>query len=63
MKNLYEPGAVRWKRWHCKGDVRLHRPAKGWVCYARLLDERPITNRPFAESQWWLREQYYGDQA
>ena len=30
MKYHYEPGAVRWFRHDGNGDVRAHRPPKGW---------------------------------
>jgi hypothetical protein len=57
----YEVGAVRWFRWDRTGDVRRHRPNKGWEARAEILDYHPITDRKLPEAQWWIRETYTGE--
>ena len=61
MKYHYEPGAIRWMRHDCKGDVRLHRAPKDWEATAVQLDEHPTTGKPFKTMQWWIREEYQPD--
>lgn len=56
MAYQYEPGAVRWKRWNGKGDVRAYVAPEGWNSSAELLERHPLTDKPFKESQWWIRE-------
>lgn len=58
MKYHYEENAVRWFKWHGKGDVRGHRPTHGWEAAADLLDVHPITGKPLPRPQWWIRETY-----
>lgn len=61
MRYHYEPGAVRWFRHDGNGDVRAHRPTKGWDARAELIVRHPLTGRPLPGSQWWIREAYGGD--
>ena len=60
MKFIFEPGAVRWAKWHGLCDVRLHRGPAGWDVTAELRDTHPITGKALKESQWWIREEYQG---
>lgn len=64
MSWIYVYGAKRWKRWNGYGDVRGHRPAKGWEAEAYLLDNHPITGKRFryGRSEWWIREVFRGGQ-
>ena len=41
MKYHYQFGATRWFRFTGDGDVRLHRPPKGWDAEAVMLDSHP----------------------
>jgi len=54
---VYPSGTVRWFRWTSHGDVRAHRPPRGWEAFADLIDHHPITGAPLGCSQWWMREQ------
>lgn len=61
MKYHYEYVA-RWFRWTGSGDVRGHRPPKGWTCYAMQLDSHPVTGKALKQSQWWVCETFSGAQ-
>ncbi|WP_051953962.1 hypothetical protein [Xenophilus azovorans] len=52
----YPEGTVRWFRWDGHGDVRAHRPPRGWEAAADLTDRHSITRAPLSGSQWWMRE-------
>ena len=56
MVATYAPGAVRVRRWHGDGDVRGHRPPRGWTARADLTDIHPITGRTLPRAVWWLIE-------
>lgn len=64
MSWLYVYGAKRWRRWNGKGDVRSHRPAKGWEAEAHQLNCHPITGKKFKYEriEWWIREKFIGGQ-
>jgi hypothetical protein len=61
MRYLYIPGAERWRRHDGEGDVRGHRPRRGWEAETELLDVHPVTGRPLPGCQWWIREVFAGD--
>ena len=52
---FYEAGAVRWRKHTRDCDVRAC-GRTGWQVEAVLIDIHPITGRPLARSQWWLKE-------
>jgi hypothetical protein len=52
----YPEGTVRWFRWNGQGDVRAHRPPRGWDAFADLTDHHPVTGAPLGGAQWWMRE-------
>lgn len=54
----YAIGTFRVRRWRGCGDVRGHRPAKGWEASAELIDSHPITGKALRQSQWWIFETY-----
>ena len=59
MKTIYEPGAVRWKKYDFSwGDIRCYRPSKGWDAEAIYTDTHPITGKQCRSIQWWIREEY-----
>lgn len=62
MSYFYEFGTVRWFRWPLNGgDVRGHRPPKGWTATAVQLDHHPTTGELFKNApQWWMRETCIG---
>ena len=57
---LYEVGAVRWRKL-TSGDPRGYVPNKGWEAFAYSMDSHPITGKEFKQSQWWIREEFKGD--
>lgn len=57
----YPAGTVRWFRWDGHGDVRAHRPPRGWEAAADLIDRHPLTDEPLGRSQWWMRESKIGE--
>lgn len=59
MKYHYQFGATRWFRFTGDGDVRLHRPPKGWDAEAVMLDSHPITGKAFKQAQWWIKETFF----
>lgn len=59
MKYHYQFGATRWLRFTGDGDVRLHRPPKGWEAEAVMLDSHPITGKAFKQAQWWIKETFF----
>jgi hypothetical protein len=61
MKYFYKEGAVRWFRFTGDGDVRLHRPPRGWKAFADLVEYHPTTGKALPASQWWVRETYEGE--
>ncbi len=61
MTYHYIVGAIRWRR-HTSGDPRGYRAAKGWDVEAMLLDYHPITGKNLKQSQWWIREEYRGNE-
>ena len=61
MRYVYPPGTERWRRHDGAGDVRGYRPRRGWTADAELLDVHPVTGRPLAGSQWWIREVFAGN--
>ena len=63
MTYHYEPGAVRWKRHTGNRDVRSCAPPKGWEREAHMLEEHPVTGRPFRRVQGWFRDTYTGDRS
>lgn len=58
MTYHYVDGAVRWKRFTGPGDVRRYRAHRGWIAQAWMLDEHPITRKPFKQAQWWICETF-----
>lgn len=56
----YRKGTVRWFRWTGGGDVRGHRPPKGWEAFADLRDTHPLTGAPLKHVEWWIRETFTG---
>jgi hypothetical protein len=63
MTYFYEVGAIRWKH-HTQGDPRGFRPAKGWSAEAMVIDDHPITAKPFKlGAQWWIKETFEGEDA
>lgn len=60
MSYLYEPGAVRWKKYTGTGDVRGYRAPKGWTTFTDLTDIHPITGKQLKRAAWWIRETYKG---
>ena len=61
MSWSYVYGAERWKVWNGEGDVRSHRPAKGWEAEAHLLDYDPITQKESRGAKWWIHEIFAGE--
>lgn len=61
MKYHFPYGTERWFKWTGDGDVRSHRPQKGWEAMAWLRDTHPITAKPFKTAQWWIREIFTGE--
>lgn len=45
-----------WRR----GRAR-HPCPEGWDVEALILDEHPITGKPFKQYQWWIKETYTGE--
>ena len=60
---IYKPGAVRWRKHRGNDDARAARAPKGWEVEAMVLDEHPVTGKPFKQYQWWIKETYTGDRA
>ncbi|WP_171962875.1 hypothetical protein [Bordetella trematum] len=56
MAATYASGTVRARRWHGDGDVRGHRPPRGWTVRADLCDLHPITGRALPRAVWWIIE-------
>ena len=56
MKYTYAPSTIRAFRWNGGGDVRGHRPPKGWSARADLTDTHPITGAPLKRTEWWITE-------
>lgn len=52
----YAEGTTRAFRWTRAGDVRAHRPPKGWEAVAELTDVHPITQAPLKTIEWWIIE-------
>ena len=52
----YTDTSARWFRWSGNGDVRGHRPARGWSAFAHLLDVHPVTGRQLQRSAWFICE-------
>ena len=61
MKWQYEIGSVRWRRHTYDKDVRLMTPPKGWRREAMIIDWHPITNETLPHAQWWLKDEYIGE--
>ena len=57
----YELGATRWRKHSGKYDVRCHEAPKGWSIEVMILDEHPVTGKPFKRGQWWIKETYTGE--
>ena len=62
MRYLYIPDTERGRRHDGAGDVRGHRPRRGWEAEAELLDVHPVTGRPLPGSRWWIREVFTGEE-
>ena len=63
MRNQYEAGAIRWKRWTKNSDPRGYRPPLGWEATLDILNFHPITGKEFSRNhseQWWIREVFTG---
>lgn len=35
-------------------DVRTYRPPRNYNALAELIEHHPVTNEPFARSEWWI---------
>lgn len=56
VKITLEDG-TRCFRWPGSGDVRGHKPPKGWSAVADLIEIHPQTGAPLrGGSQWWIFE-------
>lgn len=61
-KRYHYVSGVRWYRWsHDCGDVRAAHVPKGWKAEAEQLDHHPVTGEPLKELEWWVREEFTGD--